>query len=238
MTRVMVKDDPSTSPPAELSGNGAPPDEEAWARSRFVGLPHEPLTDADLRRWPFGIGAVETRDGITFFRSRHPDGFTADDLRQTPEDGRRYELLDGTIAVSPSPGFTHQLVVAHLLAILVGAQTGTARTLPAPFDVALPRGRVLQPDIVVMPHAQAKIPVLVVEVLSRYGRGYDRKEKFDEYERSGIPSYWIIDPDIPEISVFELTAGRYERVTRVEGSATCKVERPFPVSFSPAALPA
>ncbi len=236
MTRVMVKDDPSTSPPAGPPGNEPPPDEEAWARSRFAGVPHEPLTDADLRRWPFGIGTAETRNGITFFRSRHPDGFTSDDLHQTPEDGRRYELLDGTIVVSPSPGYTHQLAVAHLLTILVGAQTGTARTLPAPFDVTLTRGRILQPDIVVMPHIKAKIPTLVVEILSRYGRGYDRKEKFDEYEASGIPSYWIIDPDIPAISVFELAEGRYEQVIYIEGSAMCKVERPFPVSFSPAAL--
>ncbi len=70
----MVRDEPSTKHPAD----------EGWARSRFTGLPDGPLGDADLQRWPFGIGAVETRDGITFFHSRHPDGFTPDDLRRSP----------------------------------------------------------------------------------------------------------------------------------------------------------
>ncbi|WP_322759281.1 Uma2 family endonuclease [Frankia sp. Cr2] len=231
MTRVMVRDEPSTTQP----------DVDGRACSPFTGLAGEPLGDADLRRWPFGIGAVETRDGVTFFHSRHPDGFTPDDLRRTPADGRRYELVDGTIVVSPSRGYAHQLAVAHLLARLVGAQTGAARALPAPFDVTLATGRVLAPDIVVLAHPKAKIPLLVVEVLSRFGRSYDRRDKFDEYETAGIPSYWIVDPDVPAVFVFELTKGRYEQgryeqVAYAEGPATCTVERPFPLSFSPADL--
>ncbi len=81
----------------------------------------------------------------------------------------------------------------------------------------------------------------MVEVLSRFGRSYDRRDKFDEYETAGIPSYWIVDPDVPAVFVFELAKGRYEQgryeqVAYAEGPATCTVERPFPLSFSPAAL--
>jgi Uma2 family endonuclease len=56
------------------------------------------------------------------------------------------------------------------------------------------------------------------------------------YERFGVPSYWIVDPDPaqPEVSVFELRKGRY--VTVAVTTASLSVERPFPVTITPAHL--
>lgn len=199
---------------------------------------NEPFVEADLRAWPWGIGRVELDEGVAFVHARHPDGFTVDDLDTIPDDGRRYELLDGVVVVSPSPGFAHQRAVLNLGVLLLAAEQGAAVTLLAPYDVPLALARKFQPDALVLPSREAVVPVLCVEVLSPSGRRYDQEIKRAAYEKAAIPSYWLVDPDAPSIEVLELDAsGHYVTVACARGDEECRVDRPFPMTVCPAALP-
>ena len=81
-------------------------------------------------------------------------------------------------------------------------------------------------------------PLLATEVLSPSTRLYDLNTKRSAYEKMGVPSYWIVDPNAPgALTVFELDdAGRYQQVAHVEGDAEFDATRPFPVTIVPARL--
>jgi Uma2 family endonuclease len=98
------------------------------------------------------------------------------------------------------------------------------------------------PDIVVV-HVdevgEAKLaepPLLVVEIRSPSTALIDLGRKKDAYERFGVPSYWIVKPDLehPEVTVFELRDGHYETVEKTTG--TLMASRPFPVTITLADL--
>lgn len=197
----------------------------------------EPFVEADLRSWPWAIGRVELVDGLAFVHARHDGGFTVDDVDAIPEDGRRYELLDGVVVVSPSPSRPHQRMVLRLGALLLAGEVGPTCTLVAPYDVRLALARKFQPDVLVLPEPEATLPVLVVEVLSPSGRRYDREIKRAAYETGGVASYWLLDPAVPSVEVLELDgSGHYATVAAARGDQVCTLARPFPLTFSPAAL--
>jgi Uma2 family endonuclease len=165
---------------------------------------------------------------------------TADDYfaLETPDDGRRYELLDGVLVVSPSPVVAHQWASSQLFGALYGACPADLRVFHAPLDVRLSDDTVVQPDLIVVPAADtldrrlSGIPVLAVEILSDSTRRYDLLLKRSRYERAGIPSYWVVDPDTSEITICELAGeGTYVDVARESlRQRPLTVERPFPVT--------
>jgi Uma2 family endonuclease len=75
--------------------------------------------------------------------------FTVEDLDRMPDDGRRYELLDGTLIVSPRPVNAHQEVAAELLGLLRSACPGDLRAIPEP-AVQVSVTTEFDPDIVVI----------------------------------------------------------------------------------------
>jgi Uma2 family endonuclease len=166
---------------------------------------------------------------------------TADDYfaLETPDDGRRYELLDGVLVVSPSPFVAHQWVSTQLATALTSACPRELRVLHAPLDVRLSDDTVVRPDIVVVRADDARarrltgIPVLAVEVLSDSTRRYDLLLKRSRYERAGIPSYWVVDPDTLEITVWELAdAGSSSEVARASlEERPLALDRPFPLTL-------
>jgi Uma2 family endonuclease len=97
--------------------------------------------------------------------------------------------------------------------------------------------KVFEPDLLVLPRDDDQAALLVIEVLSKYGRSYDRRVKRWEYQGAGIPSYWIIDPDAPSVTVLELSSrGGYRQAEVFHGNDTCVIDRPFPVRFRPSDL--
>lgn len=198
--------------------------------------PREPLTEVDVRAWPLGIGAVRLRDGLAFVSAKHTGGFTLDDIDAIPEDGRRYELLDGVVVVSPAPNRAHQRAVTKLAGLLLAAERPPAQTLVAPYDVDLSIARRMQPDVLVLAAPDQRVPVLVIEVASPSTRRYDREEKRRAYADAGIASYWLVDVDEPAVEVLSLDGGGYRATTTVRGDADVEVAAPFPVRFRPADL--
>ncbi|NWJ97438.1 MAG: Uma2 family endonuclease [Chloroflexi bacterium] len=143
------------------------------------------------------------------------------DYAALPEDGNRYEIIQGVLYMAPSPNFGHQHSSTHFVYYLVVQieQTGLGWVLHAPFDVELGPGNVVQPDILVVLKAnQAGIelgkfvgaPDLVVEIASPGTAGYDRRQKQDAYAKAGVPEYWIADPAAQTIEVLILEQGIYQ----------------------------
>jgi Uma2 family endonuclease len=167
--------------------------------------------------------------------------FTVAELDRMPNDGRRYELLDGVLIVSPRPTTVHQVVVGRLYGVLSGACPEDLCVVPEP-AVELGPQTEYDPDLVVVRMDQiggAKFtepPLLVVELRSPSTALVDLNRKKAAYERFGVPSYWIVNPDPtqPELTVFELREGRYALTATASGPFAA--DRPFTVSIDPAGL--
>jgi Uma2 family endonuclease len=169
--------------------------------------------------------------------------YTVADLEEMPDDGRRYELIDGMLHVSPAPGFRHQKVVVKLVVRLDAACPDGMQLLAAPFSVQPSDSTELQPDVLVARDGDLTekllpvAPLLAVEVLSPSTALYDLNIKMAAYERLGVHSYWVIDPREPKLTSFELDAeGRYKQVAEVKGDDPFDATQPFPVRIVPAEL--
>ncbi|MGI8985231.1 MAG: Uma2 family endonuclease [Nocardioidaceae bacterium] len=167
---------------------------------------------------------------------------TRDDLDTLPDDGHRYELIDGVLVVSPSPSQEHQSMLGELFVLLRAACPADLKVLLAPFDVALAADTVVQPDIVVARRTDLTsrdlptAPVLAVEVLSPSTRRIDLTLKKSLQEAAGCPSYWVVDPAEPRLITWDLVGGAYVEVASVAGAETFTAQHPFAVSVTPAPL--
>ena len=173
---------------------------------------------------------------------RHAGPWTRDQRDALPDDGRRHELVDGTLVMSPAPRPHHQLTIVQMLVELAAACPEDLRVLPGPVDVVLGEATIVEPDIVVVRLADIADqdlrvpPLLAVEVLSPSNRGYDLVDKWELYQGAGIRSYWIVDPDASELIAWELRDGAYVEVARVRDDAAFDAELPFPVTLVPAEI--
>ncbi len=158
---------------------------------------------------------------------------TRADLQSLPDDGHRYELIDGSLIVSPAPRHRHQTVVGNLHLILRSVCPPDLQVILAPFAVALADDTEVQPDLLVAPRSQFTdrelpgAPLLAVEVLSPSTRRVDLLLKRDRLQEAGVPSYWLVDPDVPGITVLELRGGAYEQVAAGSGEGSVEVSLPI-----------
>jgi len=173
----------------------------------------------------------------------HGRPFTVDDLEAMPDDGNRYELIDGMLFVSPAPVFRHQKIIMQLGIRLDATCPDGMHVLPAPFAVRPSETTELQPDVLVAREEDLTekllpvAPVLAVEVLSPSTALNDLNTKKAAYERLGVPSYWVVDAQEPSLMAFELDdAGSYRLVAEVKGEDAFEARRPFPVRIVPAEL--
>ncbi|HEV3358914.1 MAG TPA: Uma2 family endonuclease [Pseudonocardiaceae bacterium] len=171
------------------------------------------------------------------FARRHGGPLTVRDLQDMPDDGNRYELMDGELYKSP-PGTTrHQQIVVQLGVRLEATRPPGMAVLPA-LAVVLNADTEVQPDLLAAPvEAFTKQnlpgpPSLAVEVLSPDSLVIDLSRKKEVYQRFGVPSYWVIDPLEPSLLAFELDEnGRYQTVAEVAGDKLFEATTPFPVRF-------
>ena len=175
----------------------------------------------------------------TAFNARGP--LTRRDLEDLPwDDGRRWELVDGVLLVSPAPRVRHQEVVGNLYLLLRATCPPDLRVVLSPFAVGLADDTEIQPDLLVAPRAQFTdrdlpgAPLLAVEVLSPSTRRVDLLLKRDRLQEAGCPSYWLVDPEALTVLVLELVDGAYAEVA--SGPGPVGLQRPFPVRLDPAAL--
>ena len=164
------------------------------------------------------------------------------DLERLPDDGHRYELIDGVLVVSPSPRHLHQRIVGNLYLLLRAGCPEDLEVVLAPFAVGLADDTEVQPDILVAPRSQFTerdlpgAPLLAIEVLSPSTRRVDLLLKRDRYGAAGIASYWLVDPDEPSLTVLELANGHYVERVRAVGGTPAAVRQPYPLEIVPARL--
>lgn len=174
----------------------------------------------------------------------HVGPWTFDDLEQLPDNGWRYEVVDGALLMTPPPTDFHQAVGRRLFLQLV--RQAPPEWEPV-YEVAFrvrTDGRV--PDLAILP---AGLPVrprqvayqagdfaMLVEVVSPSTRGMDRVMKPAEYAAAGVPFYWRVETEpVVEIIACELVNGAYvERVRLREGSA--ELPGPYPLTIDVDAL--
>lgn len=137
---------------------------------------------------------------------------TYDDLAAIPEDGHRYELIQGEIVTAAAPLRRHQQVIMALYDALrahMRKQPGGIVMIPV-FDVKLSDVTVVEPDLFfVRPERNAIVteqfcdgpPDLVAEVLSPSNRGYDLIRKAAIYLEHRVPEYWVLDPQNAALTV-------------------------------------
>ncbi len=161
-----------------------------------------------------------------------PQGsWTYDDYAALPDDGHRYEIVNGVLVMAPAPSPSHQDIVGEIFSYLRThiKLAGLGRVFTAPIDVDLEPKNVYQPDVVVILNAhldrvaEKKIigaPDLVVEVVSPSTAAYDRLTKYDVYARTGIVEYWIVKPASRSIEVLALENVEYHSLGIFSGQAT------------------
>ena len=144
-------------------------------------------------------------------------------LDELPDDGNRYELIDGELFVTPAPSDVHQLIVMELSARLHAyvQRSAVARVIASPSDVRRPdreKNRV-QPDLFVIKLVDRRRPpypfdlsdlLLAVEVVSPSNSQYDHQTKRELYLRNGVAEYWIVDPGNRTVHVYALQDGVYQ----------------------------
>ena len=131
--------------------------------------------------------------------------WTLERVHALPDDGNRYEFLDGELLVSPSPTVGHQRVLARLFRILQShvEMIGGYEVFFAPFAVTFSARRELQPDLLVLPllpdgrgvtqFADVGRLTLAVEALSPSTERTDRVKKRPVYQEEGVPECWMVD---------------------------------------------
>ena len=172
----------------------------------------------------------------------HASPFTYDDLQGMPDDGHRYELLDGALIVTPSPGTAHQVCAFAIGRLLHQYRRPGDIIMIAPYDYLINDSTVLVPDLLVARRDDlgtanlAVAPLLVVEVRSPSTGRLDRTAKRSAYEEAGVPAYWIVDPTVPSVTVLELVEGTFQETAVVAGESSYEALVPFPVPLTPARL--
>lgn len=153
---------------------------------------------------------------------------TYDDYLQLPNDGKRYEILEGVLYVTPAPVPRHQKVSINLEFLLYAYVTANnlGEVYHAPIDVVLSRINVTQPDIIFISRERlhliteknvAGAPDLVVEILSSSTSQTDRLVKAQIYARYGVSYYWLLDPDKQELEEYVSQEGAFTLVSRHRG---------------------
>jgi Uma2 family endonuclease len=169
--------------------------------------------------------------------------FTYDDLADTPDDGNRYEIINGELLVSPSPSVKHQRLVGRLFVEFTGFVTANdlGEVFVAPLDVIFSPYNVVQPDLFFLsrsrlPGMAARVitgaPDLAVEILSPHSRLIDLVRKKALYATAGVQEYWAVDSRHRAISVFTLVNDQYEPGEASDGFARSLVLAGFQVDVA------
>lgn len=151
---------------------------------------------------------------------------TWQDVQQLPDDGKRYEAIEGDLYVTPAPSIRHQRISRRLEWALkeILMDPGHGEMLHAPVGVEFPDTEEgVQPDIIFVSDERKGIvadawlmgpPDLVVEILSPSTSHRDRGIKLRLYERQRVAEYWIVDADNDAVEVWRFGAEpRHERFT-------------------------
>jgi Uma2 family endonuclease len=173
------------------------------------------------------------------------DVWTYQEYLELPEDGKRYEILKGRLAMTPAPSTKHQDVSRNLGSILWNfvKKHGLGKVYFAPVDVIFDQVNVVQPDLIYISKERKELikdagifgaPDLIIEIQSPGTLHVDAKRKKEIYERFGVREYWIVDPSEKKAEIFILKGGGYilEGIYTESDTIKCKTIRELSVSLA------
>ncbi|HEX8190070.1 MAG TPA: Uma2 family endonuclease [Pyrinomonadaceae bacterium] len=146
---------------------------------------------------------------------------SAEEFWSLPESVLPTEYIDGEIIMAPTPNVSHQSVLANIFVALhiFVRPRALGRVFPAPLDVILPTGEVVQPDIFFLNPKQAErasgakrveeVPPFLVEILSPGSVKHDTVRKRELYEKNGVREYWIVDAEKRTVAQLVLRRKHY-----------------------------
>ena len=159
-------------------------------------------------------------DGLNVHGSRQGE-WTVEDWERLPDDGNRYEIIEGHLYMTTAPSSFHQWIVQRLYR-LIGIRAedeALAFAFIAPIGVILPTGTAIQPDFLLVLKTQASIirqrriigvPDLIVEVMSPGSAAYDEGIKLEACAVAGVPEYTVVDPANRQLRLYRLrSSGEY-----------------------------
>ena len=150
--------------------------------------------------------------------------WTYAEYARLPDDGNRYEVIDGEVCVTPAPGPPHQRVAAELFVRLREyVRDHSLGEMLWDVDLLFVSGQFLRPDMLFVPADSAAgvsdrgmevTPGLVVEVLSPHSKRIDRIKKPPRYRDFAVPEYWVVDPEARAIERYRLAADAAPEICR------------------------
>ncbi|MEJ7654060.1 MAG: Uma2 family endonuclease [Chloroflexia bacterium] len=160
--------------------------------------------------------------------TRPAGGWTYEDLQRLPDDGKRYEIIEGELFEMPAPSYADQFASNMLHLLIAPAAIGLGQVaLYSPLDLMLESGgNPVQPDLLVLAsagddptgaHIRGVVPTFVVEILSPSNPAHDLVRKRRLYELAGVPVYWIVSPEARIVEVLTLEGGEYKTHVRAGG---------------------
>ena len=155
---------------------------------------------------------------------------TYEDYYQMPDDGNRYEVIDGELVMCPSPITRHQVITGNLFLILGtwSRSSKIGKVLISPLDVVLDDIQVVQPDILFIADKNLDIiqekniwgaPDLAIEVLSEGNRRHDEIVKKRLYKTYGVTEYWIVDPVLESVKIYKRQQDTFVKIDVLEREA-------------------
>jgi Uma2 family endonuclease len=149
--------------------------------------------------------------------------WTYADYAALPDDGHRYQVIEGELSMVPAPGAAHQRIVVKLAGTFDQHVTTNdlGEILIAPYDVVLAERNIVQPDLLFISKERLDnitdanvqgAPDLVVEILSPGAAEMDKTRKRDLYARFGVREYWLVSPEAGSIEVLYLEKESFERL--------------------------
>ena len=168
--------------------------------------------------------------------------WTEPDLHLFPQDGHRYEIVDGCLHCAPPPPESHESVVRAVVTTLRSAAPPGWWVCDR-LGVAIGASNLVADVAVLRPRSSGAVwsdprdVALVVEVETAATRRFDRLLKPSLYAEAGIPAYWRIEPGraTPLLRAYELSGDAYELVHSIEGAEPVKLDAPYPIRIAPAA---
>jgi Uma2 family endonuclease len=185
---------------------------------------------------------------VTVSDTHHADGWTIDDLQDTPDDGNRYEIVDGSLLATPPPNGSHVRVNTFVRNALLRGRPADLEVVDCAGGIDIrARTTCYIPDVMVVRTAalrratdvfQPKDVLLVAEVLSPSNAGIDLVQKRHDYAAAGIPRYWIVDPQAKTITVLALPGGAtvYKEEFVVRAGEPWQTDSPYPLTVDPAEI--